>query len=161
VRRLVIGSKAIARPRSLQPRPNTPSTPIHPEPDDDGAGAFEQTLCQVRTVHVFKIPTRVTSGGHRAGDWKDEVWQGSLKVVQKGPDAAVLLVDPKTSAWVGFLTYGLLLKDEMDGLLTVTTKNIVESLDALFAMCPVKDGSVERCVDSSRYYVLKIQNAQG
>ncbi len=33
--------------------------------------------------------------------------------------------------------------------------------DALFAMCPVKDGSVERCADSSRYFVLKIQNAQG
>lgn len=28
-------------------------------------------------------------------------------------------------------------------------------------MCPVKDGSLERCVDSSRYFVLKIQNAQG
>ena len=35
------------------------------------------------------------------------------------------------------------------------------STDALFAMCPVKEGSVERCVDSSRYFVLKIQNAQG
>jgi hypothetical protein len=72
--------------------------------------AFEQTLCQIRTVHVFKIPPRVTSGGHRAGDWKDEVWQGSLKVVQKGADAAVLLVDPKTSAyeWLGFLVEELL-----------------------------------------------------
>lgn len=28
-------------------------------------------------------------------------------------------------------------------------------------MCPVKEGSVDRCVDSSRYFVLKIQNAQG
>ncbi len=28
-------------------------------------------------------------------------------------------------------------------------------------MCPVKEGAVERCVDSSRYFVLKIQNAQG
>jgi hypothetical protein len=32
---------------------------------------------------------------------------------------------------------------------------------SLFAMCPVKDGAVERTVDSSRYYVFKIQNAQG
>ena len=32
---------------------------------------------------------------------------------------------------------------------------------SLFAMCPVKEGSVERCVDSSRYFVLKIQNASG
>jgi len=28
-------------------------------------------------------------------------------------------------------------------------------------MCPIKEGSVERCVDSSRYFVLKIQNASG
>lgn len=28
-------------------------------------------------------------------------------------------------------------------------------------MCPVKEGAVERAVDSSRYFVLKIQNAQG
>jgi hypothetical protein len=31
----------------------------------------------------------------------------------------------------------------------------------VFAMCPVKEGAVERTVDSSRYFVLKIQNAQG
>ncbi|CAM9214820.1 unnamed protein product, partial [Phaeothamnion confervicola] len=30
-----------------------------------------------------------------------------------------------------------------------------------FAMCPVVDGAVERCPDSSRYFALKIQNAQG
>jgi len=28
-------------------------------------------------------------------------------------------------------------------------------------MCPVNERSVERCVDSSRYFVLKIQNANG
>ena len=44
-----------------------------PTPNADAVEAFEQTLCQVRTVHVFKIPPRVTSGGYRAGDWKDEV----------------------------------------------------------------------------------------
>ena len=30
----------------------------------------------------------------------EQVWQGSLKVVQKGQDAAILLIDPKTSTYV-------------------------------------------------------------
>jgi len=46
-------------------------------------------------VHVFKIPPRVSAGGYRASDWKEEVWQGALKLVQKGLDAAILLNDPK------------------------------------------------------------------
>ncbi len=95
-------------PPHTHPVPPPPRLPEYP--DDDGAGAFEQTLCQVRTVHVFKVPPRVTSGGHRAGDWKDEVWQGSLKVVQKGQDAAVLLVDPKTSALRGGGVCGLYIR---------------------------------------------------
>lgn len=31
----------------------------------------------------------------------------------------------------------------------------------LFAMCKVEDGAVERVPDSSRYFVVKIRNAQG
>mmetsp|Transcript_61447 Transcript_61447/g.71805 ORF Transcript_61447/g.71805 Transcript_61447/m.71805 type:complete len:316 (+) Transcript_61447:102-1049(+) len=30
-----------------------------------------------------------------------------------------------------------------------------------FAVCPVQEGSVERCVDSSRYFVLRVENADG
>jgi len=60
----------------------------------------ERTLCQIRSVHVFKIPPRVSAGGYRASDWKEEVWQGALKLVQKGLDAAILLNDPKNGkAW--------------------------------------------------------------
>jgi len=31
----------------------------------------------------------------------------------------------------------------------------------IFAVCPIKDGAVDRCVDSSRYFVLRIENANG
>jgi len=68
------------------------SVPPTPQPSED---TVERTLCQIRTVHVFKIPPRLSAGGYRASDWKEEVWQGALKVVQKGLDAAILLIDPK------------------------------------------------------------------
>ena len=29
-----------------------------------------------------------------------------------------------------------------------------------FAVCPYKEGAVDRCIDSSRYFVLRIENAQ-
>ena len=32
---------------------------------------------------------------------------------------------------------------------------------SIFAVCPVKDGAIDRCVDSSRYFVLRIENANG
>jgi hypothetical protein len=31
----------------------------------------------------------------------------------------------------------------------------------MFAVCPIKDGAVDRCVDSSRYFVLRIENSNG
>ena len=33
--------------------------------------------------------------------------------------------------------------------------------DTIFAVCPVREGAVERCVDSSRYFVLRIENQSG
>ena len=29
----------------------------------------ERTLCQLPSVHVFKVPVRMTAEGHRAADW--------------------------------------------------------------------------------------------
>ena len=54
---------------------------------------IETTLCMIQTVHVFQIPPRSTSGGHRANDWTREVWDGKLKIVQKGSNATVYLLD--------------------------------------------------------------------
>lgn len=38
---------------------------------------------------------------------------------------------------------------------------LVSEEGVTFAVCPVKEGAVDRCVDSSRYFVLRIENAQG
>ena len=100
----------------------------------------ERVRLKIRNSHVFKLPPKPDSGGWRGADWRDKVWQGNLKVVERGDETAVLLVDPTNE------------------------KNI-------FAVCPIRhngnlDGTnsgngVDRCIDSSRYFVLKIQNGQG
>lgn len=90
---------------------------------------IERVRCVIKDTHVFKLPPRPTSGGWRGADWRDEVWQGTVKVVERGDMTLVLLVD-RTSG-------------------------------DIFAVCPIKDGAVDRCVDSSRYFVLRIENANG
>eukprot|EP01041_Mallomonas_annulata_P009607 gene9607-19972_t len=90
---------------------------------------IERTLCQLPSCHVFKIPVLKSADGHRAADWpKDAVWTGKLKIVERGRNAFILLLDDKNQ---------------------------------LFAKCSVEEGSVERTLDSGRYFVLRIENAQG
>jgi adaptin ear-binding coat-associated protein 1/2 len=88
---------------------------------------IERVRCTIPDAHVFKLPPRQTAGGWRGADWDKEVWQGTLKVVERGDLTVILLVDSKSGA--------------------------------IFAVCPVKEGAVDRCVDSSRYFVLKVENA--
>mmetsp|Transcript_40791 Transcript_40791/g.75510 ORF Transcript_40791/g.75510 Transcript_40791/m.75510 type:complete len:529 (+) Transcript_40791:97-1683(+) len=59
---------------------------------------YASTLCQIAIVHVFKIPPRTTSGGHRATDWTEEVWEGKLSVIQKGAQCTIFLIDRNTNA---------------------------------------------------------------
>ena len=94
--------------------------------DDD---VIERVRCVIKDAHVFKLPPRPTAGGWRGADWTDEVWQGTVKVVERDDLTLVLLVDRVSGA--------------------------------IFAVCPIKDGAVDRCVDSSRYFVLRIENANG
>lgn len=91
---------------------------------------IERVRATIKNTHVFKLPPRQTvSVGWRGADWKEKVWQGTVKVVERGDMTAILLVD--------------------------RTKG------SIFAVCPVKEGAVDRCIDSSRYFVLRIENASG
>jgi adaptin ear-binding coat-associated protein 1/2 len=91
---------------------------------------IERVRATIPNAHVFKLPPRQSATiGWRGADWKEKVWQGTVKVVERGELTAVLLVD-KTKG-------------------------------SIFAVCPVKEGAVDRCVDSSRYFVLRIENANG
>eukprot|EP00568_Trieres_chinensis_P003343 CAMPEP_0183297314 /NCGR_PEP_ID=MMETSP0160_2-20130417/4640_1 /TAXON_ID=2839 ORGANISM="Odontella Sinensis, Strain Grunow 1884" /NCGR_SAMPLE_ID=MMETSP0160_2 /ASSEMBLY_ACC=CAM_ASM_000250 /LENGTH=274 /DNA_ID=CAMNT_0025459111 /DNA_START=206 /DNA_END=1030 /DNA_ORIENTATION=- len=91
---------------------------------------IERVRATIKNAHVFKLPPRQTvSVGWRGADWKEKVWQGTVKVVERGDMTAILLVD--------------------------RTKG------SIFAVCPVREGAIDRCVDSSRYFVLRIENASG
>lgn len=97
--------------------------------------SFEHTLLVVREVAVFKIPPRSTSGGYKCGEWlqSDKIWSGRLRVVSCKDRCEIRLEDPNSSE--------------------------------LFAACFVPPGqretSVETVLDSSRYFVLKIEDGTG
>ena len=96
--------------------------------DDFVAQVAEITLLQLSNAHVFRIPPQRNAEGHRASDWPSTpAWSGSLKIVSRGDQAAIILS-----------------KD-----------------DNIFATSQIGPGSVERTIDSGRYFVLKIQNAEG
>lgn len=90
----------------------------------------ERVRTTIKNAHVFKLPTRQSGSiGWRGADWKDKVWHGTCKVVDRGNVTAVILVDSQKGT--------------------------------IFAVCPIREGAVERCVDSSRYFVLRIENQNG
>lgn len=95
----------------------------------DDPEVIERMRCSISEVHIFKLPSSgpPTVAGWRGADWTQQVWQGSLKVVERGELTVILLVDAQTGN--------------------------------IFAVCPVTEGAVDRCVDSSRYFVLRVENA--
>lgn len=97
--------------------------------------SFEHTLLVVREVSIYKIPPRSTSGGYKCGEWlqSDKIWSGRLRVVSCKTRCEIRLEDPNSGE--------------------------------LFAACFVNPGqresSVEPALDSSRYFVLKIEDGTG
>ncbi|KAK4482344.1 hypothetical protein RD792_009497 [Penstemon davidsonii] len=97
--------------------------------------AFEHTLLVVREVFVYKIPPRSTSGGYKCGEWlqTDKIWSGRLRVVSCDTRCEIRLEDPNSGE--------------------------------LFAACFVNPGqreaAVEPVLDSSRYFVLRIEDGRG
>lgn len=95
--------------------------------------SFEHTELVIPKVFVFAIPKLQSSGGYRAGDWpKQAIWTGELKIVSIGNSKlAIKLEDPKDN-------------------------------NRLFASCQYTSPQVvEAVTDSSRYFVLRLKNANG
>lgn len=114
------------------PSPSSSSTFADNTDDEE---SFEHTLLVVREVSVYKIPPRSSSGGYKCGEWlqSDKIWSGRLRVVSCNSRAEIRLEDPASGD--------------------------------LFAACFVHPGqreqSVEPALDSSRYFVLKIEDGRG
>mmetsp|Transcript_44409 Transcript_44409/g.53701 ORF Transcript_44409/g.53701 Transcript_44409/m.53701 type:complete len:247 (-) Transcript_44409:350-1090(-) len=94
-----------------------------------GTDIIERVRVTIKNAHIFKLPPRQTAVGWRGADWKDKIWQGTAKVVERGEQTGIVLVDKNT--------------------------------ESIFAVCPVREGAVDRCFDSSRYFVLRIENDKG
>lgn len=102
------------------------------EEDDE---SLEQTLLVVREVSVYKIPPRSTSGGYKCGEWlqSDKIWSGRLRVVSCKDRCEIRLEDPNSG----------------------------ELFAACFVHAGQRENSVESVLDSSRYFVLKIEDGTG
>eukprot|EP01136_Pigoraptor_vietnamica_P030627 Opistho-1_new@90131 len=95
---------------------------------------YESVQLVKNEVFVYKIPPRTANRGHRAENWdlSNPIWVGRVKVVAKGNDLFVKLEDKNT------------------GELFAMTK-----VDAFPGQV------VEQVMDSSRYFVLRIEDGGG
>lgn len=99
--------------------------------EDNG---YESILCVKPEVHVYRIPPRASNRGYRAADWKldEPAWSGRMKITAKGKMAYIKLEDKNTGE--------------------------------LFAQAPVEQYpgvAVEAVTDSSRYFVIRIDDGNG
>jgi len=100
---------------------------------------IERVRATLPNAHVFKLPPRQSGSGWRGADWQEKVWQGTVKVVERKRDREGV-------------------EEEETMILLVDGTN-----SSIFAVCPVtgRHNPVERCIDSSRYFVLRIENGAG
>ena len=108
--------------------------PTTKEPSFEESTAVESTLWTCKECYVYHIPPLKNESGHRANDWDVNkwLWSGKLIVVALGEMVQVRLVDSDSGS--------------------------------LFAMCPM-DGptskAIDPVVDSSRYFVLRVDDGKG
>ncbi|XP_072303303.1 adaptin ear-binding coat-associated protein 1 [Eucyclogobius newberryi] len=96
--------------------------------------AYESILCVKPEVNVYRIPPRASNRAYRAADWKLDTpdWSGRMRITAKGNVAFIKL------------------EDKVSG--------------ELFAQAPVSEYpgvTVETVSDSSRYFVIRIQDDNG
>eukprot|EP01135_Chromosphaera_perkinsii_P002139 Nk52_evm73s217 gene=Nk52_evmTU73s217 len=97
--------------------------------------SYESCILVKNEVFVYRIPAlQAGARGHRAADWNLEqfIWTGRLRVFTQGKKCTIRLEDKASGE--------------------------------LFASCPVEENihqAVEQVIDSSRYFVLRIQDDSG
>jgi len=108
----------------------------------------ERVRVTIKNAHIFKLPPRKSASGWRGADWREELWVGTCKVVDRRDQTAVMLLhktpNPTTTT---------------NAALPSTTAAITSNI---FAIClALEPGAVDRCIDSSRYFVLRVESSQG
>ncbi|XP_078431568.1 adaptin ear-binding coat-associated protein 1 NECAP-1 [Wolffia australiana] len=101
---------------------------------EEESEALELILFHVNECYVYLIPPRKTAASYRADEWNVNkwVWEGSLKVISKGEECIIKLEDKNTGE--------------------------------LYARAFLRKGEphpVEPVIDSSRYFVLRIEENLG
>ncbi|EPS68951.1 hypothetical protein M569_05819, partial [Genlisea aurea] len=104
------------------------------ELEEEEREEIELILFQVTECYVYLIPPRKTAASYRADEWNVNkwTWEGTLKVISKGVVCIIRLED-KTNG-------------------------------ELYAQAFLKEGEphpVEPVIDSSRYFVLRIEENIG
>ncbi|XP_071691302.1 uncharacterized protein At1g03900-like [Rutidosis leptorrhynchoides] len=102
--------------------------------DTEDIEAAELILFQVSECYVYLIPPRKTAASYRADEWDINkwAWEGTMKVVSKGEECIIRLEDKTTGE--------------------------------LYARAFLRDGEphpVEPVIDSSRYFVLRVEENIG
>ncbi|CAH0554835.1 unnamed protein product [Brassicogethes aeneus] len=95
---------------------------------------YESVILVKPEVFVFNIPPRSTNRGYRAADWNlsEPAWTGRMRLISKGNECAIKLED--------------------------------KSSGELYAKCPIETYpgiAIEAVNDSSRYFVLRVQDDNG
>ena len=90
---------------------------------------IEYVRCNLADAHILDIDIDRPAGGWSATGFAEDLWQGTVKVVDRGGLSVILLID-----------------------------KVSNEVTAVFPI--VDGGSVERCVDSSRYFVIRVKNEE-
>ncbi|OCT73400.1 hypothetical protein XELAEV_18036376mg [Xenopus laevis] len=95
---------------------------------------YESVVCVKPEVHVYRIPPRASNRGYRAADWQldQPAWTGRLRITSRGKMAFIKL------------------EDRISGELFAQAS--VEQFPSI---------AVESVVDSSRYFVICIEDGNG
>ncbi|KAG8899507.1 hypothetical protein FRC00_001340 [Tulasnella sp. 408] len=105
---------------------------LKPLPNMDNDEGIESILYMCREVMVYRVPPRKSNAGYRAEEWGDlsaYLWKGRMRIIESSDKCTIRLEDATTGE--------------------------------VFAQSPydISGTSVEPVLDSSRYFVLRVEDS--
>jgi len=93
---------------------------------------MEYVLLNKKDAKVFKVPPATSASGHKAGDWGDAIWVGNVRLVGRGKDLYIKLLERSGG--------------------NLFAQCVIPNGE--------HEKYCEKVTDSSRYWVLKVVNGQ-